>query len=197
MDVLFVGFIGGFVAGGWRTGFLRRLIGLAFVAISLVASAYFRYPVGAIASAFFKGIPPEYADLVGYTIAFPAILTGLHIARRRLLGKVAASGLAKETDQALGALVGGLEAILILSVMVVIVDVYLKSSASLGGAAAAGAIKQLETAMNASTTVRLLRDTTVPATLTVLGPILPKDIGSLLSNGLPRGLPGGLPLPTP
>ena len=28
MDVVLVGLIGGFIAGGWRTGFLRRLAGL-------------------------------------------------------------------------------------------------------------------------------------------------------------------------
>jgi uncharacterized membrane protein required for colicin V production len=193
MDALMVGFVGGFVWGGWRTGFLRRLIGLGFVAISLVVSAYFRYAVGAIATTLFKGIPPEYADLVGYAIAFPAILAGLHLASYKLLGKVAVSGLTKETDRALGALFGGLEAILILSVFVVIFDTYFKTSAAAAGAAAAGELKQLDAAMKASTTVRLLRDTTVPATLTVLGPILPRDISSLLSQALPGGVPGGLP----
>lgn len=201
MDVLMVGFVGGFVWGGWRTGFLRRLLGLAFVGISLIVSAYFRYAVGAIATTFFKGIPPEYADLVGYAIAFPAILAGLHIASHMLLGKVAVSGLTKEADSALGALFGGLEAILILSVFVVIFDTYFKTSAAIASVSMAGELKQLEAAMKTSTTVRLLRDTTVPVTLTVLGPILPKDISSLLSHavpgGLPGGLPSGLPFPTP
>ena len=32
MDVLLVGFIGGYIYGGWRTGFLRRLAGLGFLA---------------------------------------------------------------------------------------------------------------------------------------------------------------------
>lgn len=48
MDVVLVGVIVGFIAGGWRTGFLERLIGLGFIALSFVASAYIRYPIGAI-----------------------------------------------------------------------------------------------------------------------------------------------------
>lgn len=196
MDVALVGFIGGFVFGGWRTGFLKRLIGLGFAAISLVASAYFRYPVGAIASALFPKIPSDYADLVGYTIAFPVILAGLHLTSRRLLRDVNVQGLTKEADQALGAVFGGLEAIVIVSAAIVIFDTYFRTGTGAGVLAGdASLLKQLGQAMDGSTTVKLLRDTTVPLTLAVLGPILPKDISTLLSNGLP-GLPGGLPLPS-
>ena len=47
---------------------------------------------------------------------------------------------------------------------------------------------------NESYTVHLLRATTVPFVLTVLGPLLPKDISSLVPGGVP-GMPGipGLP----
>ena len=31
MDVLLVGWIAGFIFGGWRTGFLKRLIGIGFM----------------------------------------------------------------------------------------------------------------------------------------------------------------------
>jgi hypothetical protein len=51
-------------------------------------------------------------------------------------------------------------------------------------------------ALDGSTTVHILRDTTVPIVLGLLGPLLPKDISSLIPNGLPS-LPGGVPLPTP
>ena len=38
-DLLLALFIAGYVVGGWRTGFLRRLAGLAFIAIALIAVA--------------------------------------------------------------------------------------------------------------------------------------------------------------
>jgi hypothetical protein len=44
--------------------------------------------------------------------------------------------------------------------------------------------------------VHLLRDTTVPVVLNILGPLLPRDISTLLRAG-PPALPGGLPPPTP
>jgi disulfide bond formation protein DsbB len=196
VDVLMVGFVGGFIAGGWRTGFLRRLIGLAFAVIALLAGAYFRYPVGAIASTFFKSIPPEYANLVGYTIAFPAILAGLHIARRAFVRDVSVNGLTKELDRGLGALFGGLEAIVILSAAVVAVDVYYRAGGSAVAPGSAAVFKQVHDAMATSTTVGILRDTTVPITQTVLAPLLPKDLATLFSQQSPGGLPGGA-LPSP
>jgi uncharacterized membrane protein required for colicin V production len=195
VDVVLVGFIAGFVFGGWRTGFLRRLIGIGFMAVSFVVSAWFRYPVGAIASALFPSIPADYANLVGYTIAFPVILVGLHLANRFLLGRVSMGGITREADQALGALVGGVEAILILSAGIVILDTYFGTSSSIGREVGLGALKSLTEAVNGSTTVHILRDTTVPFVLTVLGPLLPKDIRTILPGGLP--LPSGLPFPTP
>jgi uncharacterized membrane protein required for colicin V production len=197
MDALLVGFVGGFIYGGWRTGFLRRLLGLGFAAISIVVAAYFRYAVGAVATTFFKGIPPEYANLVGFTIAFPAILASLHLASRKLIGKVNVTGITKEADSALGALFGALEAIVILSAAIVVFDVYFKTSTTLVGHAGSGLLAELKGAMDGSTTVRLLRGTTVPTAVALLGPVLPKDLASVLSsavpNGLPPGLPGGLP----
>jgi uncharacterized membrane protein required for colicin V production len=189
MDVLLVGFIGGFIYAGWRTGFLHRLIGIVFLLLSFVLSAYFRYPVGAVASTFFKDIPPDYANLVGYTIAFPVVLAVLHLGSRAFLGKVSVSGITKELDQGLGAVIGGLEAILILSAAIVILDTYFGTSSSLGKTAAPGGLKELTQALNASTTAQLLRGSTVPLVLAVLGPLLPKDVSTILPGGLPTRLP--------
>ncbi len=201
MDVLLVGWIAGFIFGGWRSGFLKRLIGIGFMALSFVVSAWFRYPVGAIASAFFPSIPADYANLVGYAIAFPVVLAGLHLASRFLLGRVSVQGMTREMDQALGALFGGIEAILILSAVVVILDTYFGTSSTLTQTAGLGVLKGFTESFNASTTVHILRGTTVPFVLTVLGPLLPTDVKTILPgglpSGLPSGLPGGLPFPTP
>ena len=189
MDVVLVGFVAGFIYGGWRTGFLRRLIGIGFLVISFVASAYFRYPVAAVASTFFKDIPADYANLVGYTIAFPVVLGALHLVGGRLTRSVSVSGLTKEADQALGAAFGGVEAILILSAVVVILDTYFGTGSTLSNQVGFGGLKTFAEQLNASTTFHILRSTTVPATLAILGPLLPSDIKTILPGGL-QGLPG-------
>ena len=191
MDVVLVGFIGGYIYAGFRTGFLKRLLGIIFMVVSFVVSAYFRVPVGAIASTFFKDIPSDYANLVGYAIAFPAILAALHIASRLILGKTNVHGMvAESTDKILGAILGGVEAVLIVSAGIVILDTYFGTGATLGATFHAGFLKDLTQAANASETVKLLRGTTVPIVLAILGPVLPKDVSTLVP------LPTNLPFPT-
>ncbi len=196
MDIVLVGFIGATIFAGWRAGFIRSVLGLAFMVIAFVAGAYLRYPVGALFTTFFHDVPPDYSNLVGYTIVFPVVLAGLHIVSGLLIRKVAMRGVSREVDSLLGAIFGGVEAILILSAAIVIIDTYLGTSTSLRHALGPGMLKTITDALNGSTTVHLLRDTTVPLVLNVLGPLLPRDISTLIPSGLPS-LPGGLPLPTP
>ncbi len=197
MDVVLVGFIAGFVFGGFRSGFLSRLLGIVFTVVAAVAGAYFRYPVGLVAKQLLPGIPADYANLVGYTIAFPAILALLHIARALVFRKmVPQHGLSRELDQALGAAFGGVEAILILSVLVVVVDTYFGTKSQLASDIPPGLLKSFAEAFNAAETVKLLRETTVPLMLALLGPLLPRDVVTLLPNGLPSRLPFPVPLPS-
>ncbi len=201
MDVLLVGFIVGFILGGWRTGFLRRLVGLAFIAISFVLSVYLSKPFGDLIHGWFPDITPAYAELWAYLLIFPAALVALHLLIGRLLKNVAVSGVSKELDSALGALFGAIEAILILTVVVIAIDRYSVQVA----ASSVGAIKPLMDLLqgiSTSNTARLLRETTVPALLAIVGPLLPKDVSSLLDklpNGVKGGIPGvpGFPFPSP
>lgn len=197
MDVVLVGFIGGFVIGGWRTGFLRRVLGILFIAASLVAGAYFRYPVGAIAGGLIPDIPADYADLVGYAIVFPVVLVGLHLASNLFISRVAVRGLTREVDGALGALFGGIEAVLIVSAAIVILDAYFGTNGSIAKDVAPGPLRELAQALHGSVTVTILRDTSVPLVLAVLGPLLPTDVSTLLPGGLPNRLPFPVPVPVP
>jgi len=198
MDVLLLGFIGGYILGGWRTGFLRRLAGLGFLALSFVLGAYLRTPIGALLATFIKGVPESYLEMIGYSIAFAALVVVFNVVSGPVLSKVAVSGLSHRMNQALGAILGGVEAILILSVAIVILDTYFGPKGVFGGNPGLGFIKQFEQAFNASTTVQILRDTTVPFVLAILGPLLPKDVTTLIPSAfpLPSGLPGAFPLPT-
>lgn len=195
MDVVLVGFIGVSIFGGFRAGLIRSILGLLFMVVSFVVGAYLRYPVGALFTTFFKDVPSDYSNLVGYTIVFPVVLAGLHLVGGVLFRKVAVKGITKEIDSGLGAVFGGVEAILIISAAIVIVDTYLGTS-QIRHTLGPGMLKTITDALNGSTTVHLLRDTTVPIVLGLLGPLLPTDISSLIPSGLPS-LPGGLPLPTP
>ena len=196
-DVVLVGFIAGFIFAGWRTGFLRRLLGIVFLVAAFVVGAYFRYPVGAVAQQLFKDIPSDYANLVGYAIVFPVVLVALHVIADALIGRVAVRGLSREIDAALGAVLGGVEAVLILSVAIVILNAYFGTSSTIERTVAPGLLREITAALNGSETVHLLRATTVPVVLAILGPLLPKDVTTLLPGGLPGRMPFPVPVPLP
>ena len=193
-DVVMVGFLAGLTFGGWRTGLIHRLAGLAFMAISLVAGAYLRGPFGTLATSIFPTISPDYASLVGYAFAFPVVLALLHVVSYRFLKGHRMSGVTSEVDRGLGAFLGFIEGVLILSAVVVILDTYFAPGpGSLGNRPGLDVVQGLTAQFNASETVQLLRSTSVPLVLGVLGPLLPSDISALVPSGAP-GLPG-LPFP--
>jgi uncharacterized membrane protein required for colicin V production len=192
-DVVLLGFIAGFVRGGWSTGFLRRLAGLGYMAISFVAGAYLRQPVGALLLKVFPQIPETYADMVGYTVTFTVLVAVLNIVTTPML-KTASVGISHQLDKALGAVFGFIEAILLISAAIVILDTYFGTAGSLVQNPGLGFLKEISRALDASTIGQALIHTTVPFVLAILGPLLPKDINSLVPTGLPtNGLPGGVP----
>jgi hypothetical protein len=196
VDVLLLGFISGLIYAGFRTGFIRRLVGLGFLALSFVLGAYVRVPVGALISASFK-VPQSYGELVAYTFIFPAVIVAANVIAHPLLARVAVSGLSREADQVLGAIFGGIEAVLIISAAVVILDTYSTATVGLPSGSGLGVLASFKRDLDATTTVHILRDTTVPVVLAILGPFLPKDVSGALPGGIPSvpGLPN-LPLPT-
>jgi uncharacterized membrane protein required for colicin V production len=199
-DVLLLGFIAGLAVAGWRSGFLRRLIGLAFMVVSFVAGAYLRAPAGALVHTFLPKVPPTYAEMVGYSIAFGALVVVLNLFSKPILARIPNRGVSRVTDQGLGAGLGFAEAVLIASAAIVILHTYSDVGSGLPGFKETGLIHDLRLAIDDSTIGGILEKTTVPIVLAVLGPILPKDLGSIVQSTIPGGvpgIPGGIPvLPT-
>jgi uncharacterized membrane protein required for colicin V production len=193
-DLLLLGFIGAGIWGGFRTGFIRRLAGLGFMALSFVAGAYLRGPAGALVGSFFPDIPPTYADMVGYSVAFTALVFAFNLVTRPILSKVAVQGVSAVMDRALGAVLGGVETVLIASAAIVILHTYGGPGSSIATITDLGFLRDLSAAIDASTIGQLLEKTTVPIVLILLGPLLPKDITTLVPTTIPGGVPG-FPVP--
>jgi uncharacterized membrane protein required for colicin V production len=200
VDLLLLGAIAGLVRGGWTSGFVRRLAGLVFLVVSFLLGAYLREPAGAFISGLFPLIPPQYADMVAYSVVFSALLIAFNLFSRTILSRVAVRGVSRSTDQVLGAVLGGAEAILMISVGIVILHTYTDPTNSLAALTDLGALHDIRTAVDQSTIGQLLSKTTVPIVLTLLGPLLPTDIKSIVPLAVPGGIPGfpipGLPFPS-
>lgn len=189
-DLVLIGLFAGFVRGGWSTGFVRRLFGLLFMAASFVLGAYFRSPIGAIVGGIFPEMPSQYAEMVGYSVAFTVLVTGFNLFSGTILSRMAVKGISKMTDKALGAVFGGIEAVLIASAAIVILHTYSAEVATLTELAGFGILKDVATGIDSSTIGKLLSTTTVPLILAILGPLLPMDVTTLVPKTIP-GLPGG------
>lgn len=179
LDVVLLALIAGFVFGGWRTGFVRRLAALGFLVVAFVAAAYLREPVAGFIAVVLPSVPDENAGFVGFAVAFGAVLAALHLGSRRLLERVALTGLSRAADRVLGAGLGAAEAILYATVGIVIVSTY-AGDAFIRGITDLGLIPDIAALLAESTIVRILMDTTTPLVLTILGPLLPPDITAVL-----------------
>jgi uncharacterized membrane protein required for colicin V production len=199
-DLVLLLFIAGFLRGGWSSGFVRRLFGLLFLVVSFVGGAYLRGPAGALVHTFLPKIPEQYAEMVGYSVAFSALLIGFNLFSGVILSRVAKTGVARRTDQLLGVALGAVEAVLILSAAIVILHTYTDPSSGTSTLGGLSFLHDIRVAVDDSTIGKLLEDTTVPIVLLLLGPLLPKDISSVVPTTIPGGLPGfpipGLPFPT-
>jgi len=197
-DVVMLLFIVGFMRAGWSSGLVRRIIGLLFLAVSFVAGAYLRTPVGTVVTTFLPHVPKVYAAMIGYTIASTALLLVLHIATRPLLKRVPQTGLARRTDQALGVVFGGIEAVLILAGLIVILHTYGSTLQELGSTFVdTGILHEIRVAVDESTIGQLLEKTAVPFVLLVLGPFMPKDITKVVPSNIPGGIPFFPNVPVP
>jgi len=201
-DLIMLGMLAGLARAGWQSGFVRRLAGLIFIVVAFVASAQLRGPVGALILGFFPAIPKQYADAIGYSLAFSGLAIGLNLFSRVILSRVATAGMARRTDQLLGVVLGVAEGILLLSVAIVILHTYTDPANELSAFADLPVLNTLRDAIDGSTIGKLLSDTTVPVVLIVLGPFLPTDIKSVVPLAIPGGLPffptvPGLPFPSP
>jgi uncharacterized membrane protein required for colicin V production len=197
-DFVMLLFILGFLRAGWSSGLIRRVVGLVFLAASFVVGAYLRFPVGALINTVLPHIPKLYAAMIGYSLASTAILLALNLAARPVMKRLPQVGTARRTDQALGLVFGGLEAVLILSVAIVILHTYSASIEELGSSfVETGLLHDIRVAVDDSTIGQLLERSVVPFVLLILGPLLPKDITTVVPSNIPGGLPFFPKVPVP
>ena len=200
VDLVVLGVFAGLARAGWSSGFVRRLAGLIFIALSFVLSAYLRPILGGLVNGFFPKVPHQYAEMVGYSVAFSVMVIVFNLFSRAILSRVAVQGMARRTDQVLGVVFGVVEGVVLVSALIVILHTY-TDSATLGAFSDLKVLQSIRAAVDDSTIGKLLEDTTVPLVLLLLGPFLPTDIKSIVPSQIPGGLPffpTSLPgIPTP
>ena len=184
IDLWLGGMIAGYAFGGFRSGFIRRLASLGFLALSFVAASYLHTIVAGLLVSVAK-VREDNAGLVAFVATFLVAYIALNLVARPFLSRIAVSGMSRVTDQALGLALGFAEGVLLASVAIVIITTYAGDSL-IGTATQLGVVPDLAKALEGSTIARFLMETTVPLVLAILGPLLPPDIKSVVDL-LPAG----------
>ena len=115
--------------------------------------------------------------MLGYAFAFVGVFIAGNIVVGRLYGKTVLAGVSEMADQVLGAILGGVVGALLVSAGIAILDTFYGQPNQLGQTAAGIFIlKYFHDTLAVSWLADVLRATTVPIMLDVLGPIIPTDI---------------------
>lgn len=175
--VIFLALLAMFIVG-YAQGVIRRLLGIAAIAFSLILGAQLRQPLGEYLAHEWTSIAPEYSYMVGFGAVFVAaavtLSLGIQIAYRPapLFNKYPV------LDEILGGLLGVLEGFLILVAILLIMDPYFTQDAfrEHGGIGEFGLLRGLHGWLDPTLTAAILRDNVIPVILGLLGFLFPLDV---------------------
>jgi uncharacterized membrane protein required for colicin V production len=177
MDIVIGTFIVGGAFTGWRRGLVFQLNGLLMLIVSFVAGAYLRVPIGDIIAKIWTTLPPSYAEMLGYAFAFAFVFIVGNIVVGRLYGTTQLAGVSEMADKVMGAILGGVVGALLVSAGIAILDTFYGQPNQIGKTAEGiFLLKFFHDGLADSWLADVLRATTVPIMLEVLGPVIPRDI---------------------
>ena len=195
-DLVLLLFIGGMALAGWRSGFLRRLIGLAFLLVSFLAGAYLRDAGRRDRPRVLPKIPQPMPRWSAIRSSSPVLLLGPQSRGEADPRPRPEHGLSRATDTSLGAVLGFAEAVLIASAVIVILHTFSTTGAGPpGGFIETGFLKDIRPWSTTRRSAAPGADDR-PDHPARPGPLLPTHIKDIVPTTIPGGLPffpSGLP----
>lgn len=177
-DLLFVFALLGALVVGFVQGALRRLFGTLALLLAFLLAANLREPVGDYLARNWRQFPAAYSEMLGFLgvflvlwLVFSLIVQTLY--RRSLIHR------SESLDEIVGAILGVLEALVLVGVLGVILDSYFVAAPSRLG----GEIEPLRSAWRAwdlSQIADLYRETLIPWGVGVLGWFIPDAVETLI-----------------
>jgi uncharacterized membrane protein required for colicin V production len=121
-DLVFFLILFGFFVLGFAQGTLRRLLGLGALMFSFLFAANLRDPLGAFLAQNWTQFPDEYAYMIGFGVIFLAAFIALSIAIQTFYKPQPLFEKARFVDEVIGGLLGMLEAVLLFTIIIIILD---------------------------------------------------------------------------
>jgi uncharacterized membrane protein required for colicin V production len=177
-DLVFVfGLLAALVIG-FVQGAFRRLLGTLALLVSFLLAANLREPVGGYLARNWRQFPQAYSEMLAFLIVFLALWLVLSLVIQTLYRRAFLTR-SEAFDEIVGALLGVVEALLLLGVLGVILDSYFTGV----GSAASGEfapLRGLWRAWDLSQIAVVYRETLVPWGIGLLGWFIPDAVEALL-----------------
>ena len=123
-DILVAFFVAGFFVVGYIQGTLRRLLGLAIALVSLLLAMNLRDPLGSWLATYWYQLPPQYVDMLAFGGSFVVLFLAASITAQTFYRKTTVFTRASAVDEAVGGILGALQALLLVGALIVILDSY-------------------------------------------------------------------------
>lgn len=183
--VIFLALLAMFIVG-YAQGVMRRLLGIAAIAFSLVLGAQLRDPLGQYLSHQWTSIAPEYSYMVAFGAVFVAAAVTLSIGIQITYRPAPLFNKYPVLDEIVGGLLGVVEGFLILVAILLITDPYFTQPAFAdhGGIGEFGLLRSLHGWLDPTLTAQVLRDNVIPPILSVIGVLFPSDVRQTFAQAL-------------
>jgi uncharacterized membrane protein required for colicin V production len=163
---------------GYAQGVIRRLLGIAAILFSLIVAAQLRAPLGTYLAEQWTGIEPSYSHMVAFGAVFAAAAITLSLAIQITYRPAPLFQKYPVLDEILGGILGVLEGFIILVAIILILDPHYNDPdvQRQVGFGEFTLLRDLHARLNESAIAAFLRDTVIPAILSVLGILFPPDV---------------------
>lgn len=183
--VIFLALLGMFVVG-YAQGVVRRLLGIAAIAFSLILGAQLREPLGQYLSHQWATIAPEYSYMVAFGAVFTAAAVTISIGIQITYRPAPLFTRYPVLDEIVGGVLGVLEGFLILVAILLITDPYFTQApfSDRAGFGEFGLLRSLHDWLDPTLTADFLRNGVIPIVLGILGFLFPQDVRDTFARAL-------------
>ena len=177
--VLLLLLVAAFFLGFFQGGIRLLLVLLAWIASFLLA-VNLRGPVGSFLGGYWTQYSADYTRMLAFAILFVVFfvlaVTAIEIVYRR----PPALSRFPILDEVGGGVLGLFVGFLVLAAVITILDSFYASPAAVGGGGEVGLLRDVHGGLSASGIANGLRSSLLPVLATLLGPLLPADVSTVM-----------------
>jgi uncharacterized membrane protein required for colicin V production len=175
-DLLVAFFVAAFFVVGYIQGALRRLLGLGIALVSLLLGLNLRDPLGGWLAQYWTHLPGPYVSMIAFGASFLVIYLVGSITAQTFYRKTTIFTRASAVDELVGAILGAVQAILLVGAVIVILDSYYSLPGVVPDPDELGLLRSIHGLYDQSQIAVLYRTSLLPLFFVLFGWIAPTDL---------------------